>query len=533
MEGIFSRIAIQLLILLAVIYKNLSSERNGNWCSYQVSKTVTCKEPNGTETFIGRHWQRCWYWPYPETCGGTYRILRRPKYIITYKTVNETVWKCCPGYSGPNCQQGCFNCTKFEQLEKRLSSLETKVFRNNLNPEVSNPTITYNILPEENDNFKSDFPGNPSHKTTKTFTISTGTECPCVQGPPGQIGYPGERGPQGIPGEKGERGLKGESGIPGLQGPRGERGYPGPPGKLYDQNIDEKTKIQIGSPGPPGEPGLPGLEGRQGLPGKDGLPGLRGLPGQPGIPGPPGPKGDRGSEGPPGRPGDTGLVGLPGPPGAVGPPGPPGSSIFGIRESRLDNTDLPDLELSEDMSLPVALLEVLQKLRDELDTLEARVTILEELLPKILELKDKTTIIREDSVSPVEGRFPSISAEENIIHGGGIGGGTGTGGGTHIRIPGSPEFPHVDTGVEAVSNVISSGSTFRQRGDMPVNINTMQGDESKDTVINENGKSENFSNSLGIVKSEAKDNIFNVTEKIESNLPKENQELNQNDNINN
>ncbi|XP_042904371.1 collagen alpha-1(XXVI) chain isoform X2 [Parasteatoda tepidariorum] len=339
-----------LLVTVAVLFgmflsthSNSVRKHGNNWCSYQVSKLVPCKEVNGTETYIGQEFQRCWYWPYTDTCGGTYRVMKRPKYITTYKPKTETEWKCCPGYHGPTCSPGksdCLNCSNGNGSARK----------NSLNTNTIHQKDRADIDPET----PKDRPAIPSYR--QNFRNQNPNDCNCPRGPPGSPG---------------NSGLKGE---PGKQGPRGE---PGAPGTLF---VPEISGDGVGS-GLPGAPGLPGLEGRPGPPGRDGIPG---------IPGQPGSKGD------PGRDGEPGLVGLQGPAGPPGPPGPPGlgsrgSDIFIPRKGDLP----PDLDYEENLSMMQVFMENMERTVRDVENLEARVTILEELLPKILEQKEQPPVTTE------------------------------------------------------------------------------------------------------------------------------------------
>uniref|UniRef100_A0A8C0H6Q9 EMI domain-containing protein n=1 Tax=Chelonoidis abingdonii TaxID=106734 RepID=A0A8C0H6Q9_CHEAB len=106
-----------------------------NWCSYIVTRTVSCHVQNGT--FLQRVFQGC---RWPGGCnGGSYRAIVRPVYKVAYKTVTALEWKCCPGHSGISCEEGrksrmnrapggrCLNCSKVEELTTRLNSLEAQV----------------------------------------------------------------------------------------------------------------------------------------------------------------------------------------------------------------------------------------------------------------------------------------------------------------------------------------------------------------------------------------------------------------------
>ncbi|KAK7799381.1 hypothetical protein U0070_019407 [Myodes glareolus] len=73
-----------------------------NWCSYVVTRTVSCHVQNGT--YLQRVLQNC---PWPMGCpGSSYRTVVRPTYKVMYKTVTAREWRCCPGHSGVTCEEG-------------------------------------------------------------------------------------------------------------------------------------------------------------------------------------------------------------------------------------------------------------------------------------------------------------------------------------------------------------------------------------------------------------------------------------------
>ncbi|XP_074868638.1 EMI domain-containing protein 1 isoform X2 [Carettochelys insculpta] len=329
-----------------------------NWCSYVVTRTVSCHVQNGT--FLQRVFQGC---RWPGGCsGGSYRALVRPAYKVAYKTVTALEWKCCPGRSGLSCGEetsgytapwaagrpgalqhrprlrpasysGCLNCSKVVELTARLSGLEAKVALLSASepPKSSGP----------------DRPLGPDGAAPSDSHLLWGS--PSAHGSPGaggEKGNPGSRGAAGPLGPKGDAGSQGPSGVPGARGPPGP---PGPPGQDGARGVPGEK----GLPGLPGPPGPPGQDGARGVPGEKGLPGLPGPPGPPGPPAPVGPTtphtanpwdpllsnffiessslGTRGPAGPPGPAGPTGPLGprgpagLPGPPGRDGLPGAPGA----------------------------------------------------------------------------------------------------------------------------------------------------------------------------------------------------------------
>ncbi|NXT70489.1 COQA1 protein, partial [Chaetops frenatus] len=306
-----------------------------HWCHYTVTRTVSCQVQNGSETVIQRVYQSC-RWPGPCANLVSYRTLIRPTYKMSYRTVTTLEWRCCPGFTGSNCEEECMNCTRLADMTERLNTLEAKILlleaaerspalENNL--PITGTTATWydDLLP---DAFPLLNPGTVLRKNV----ASVGQV-----GPPGPVGPTGLPGPPGPKGEKGQPGERGPAGPPGMLGPQGPRGLPG------------ETGIP-GPPGPPGPPATPSLpltfqqgvlyslqptaekerqwtaslnstrvwgslacaSGPKGPPGPIGAPGSQGLPGSPGQPGPKGSKGDRGERGEPGKKGEEGDKGADG-----------------------------------------------------------------------------------------------------------------------------------------------------------------------------------------------------------------------------
>ncbi|NXO38090.1 COQA1 protein, partial [Locustella ochotensis] len=305
-----------------------------HWCHYTVTRTVSCQVQNGSETVIQRVYQSC-RWPGPCANLVSYRTLIRPTYKMSYRTVTTLEWRCCPGFTGSNCEEECMNCTRLADMTERLNTLEAKILlleaaerspslENNLPITGTTATWYEELLP---DAFPLLNPGTVLRKNVR----------PAGQvGPPGPVGPTGLPGPPGPKGEKGQPGERGPAGPPGMLGPQGPRGLPG------------ETGIP-GPPGPPGPPATPSLpltfqqgvlyslqptaekesktvnlgstrlwgslacaSGPKGPPGPIGAPGSQGLPGSPGQPGPKGSKGDRGERGEPGKKGEEGDKGTDG-----------------------------------------------------------------------------------------------------------------------------------------------------------------------------------------------------------------------------
>ncbi|NXB65116.1 COQA1 protein, partial [Struthidea cinerea] len=311
-----------------------------HWCHYTVTRTVSCQVQNGSETVIQRVYQSC-RWPGPCANLVSYRTLIRPTYKMSYRTVTTLEWRCCPGFTGSNCEEECMNCTRLADMTERLNTLEAKILlleaaerspalENNL--PITGTTATWydDLLP---DAFPLLNPGTVLRKTVGSVG-QVGppgpvgpTGLPGPPGPKGEKGQPGERGPAGPPGmlgPQGPRGLPGETGIPGPPGPPGPPATPSLPltfqqGVLYSlQPTAEKESCWSYSKGTPSLSStrmwgsLACASGPKGPPGPIGAPGSQGLPGSPGQPGPKGSKGDRGERGEPGKKGEEGDKGADG-----------------------------------------------------------------------------------------------------------------------------------------------------------------------------------------------------------------------------
>ncbi|XP_059352725.1 collagen alpha-1(V) chain-like isoform X2 [Daphnia carinata] len=374
----------------------LVSTCSGDFCPQPVTRTVSCKVKNGTETYtkmVPRLCKRNWPpsqqgssssqssngTPQHVNCGMEPRVKERPRLVTTYKQITEMQYRCCPGFFGENCDMECFNCTTLERMERRLRTVEETIRGGNGNyssyagphqrsfirpgrPDMSHVTTTpRGAAPNGSTHMRRPAVGmtrRPFRKPDAALErngpaqqgssdVSAGvrapqqTRCNCPAGPPGQAGPQGPVGLTGIPGLPGRNGVDGTTGAPGSPGLEGQPGQNGSPG------IDGLPGLP-GNPGPQGLTGLPGLPGLKGETGPPGLTGERGAPGLDGIPGTPGLPGEsglQGIDGVPGAPGPVGPAGPAGPPGLPGPPGPPGLSSYSRTNSRdgsgLDDDDVP------------------------------------------------------------------------------------------------------------------------------------------------------------------------------------------------
>uniref|UniRef100_A0A8B9QX90 EMI domain-containing protein n=1 Tax=Anas platyrhynchos TaxID=8839 RepID=A0A8B9QX90_ANAPL len=370
-----------------------------NWCSYAVTRTVSCLVQNGT--FLQRVFQGC-RWPLP-CSGGSYRAVVRPAYRVALRTVTALEWRCCPGHGGATCEEGgrgnggvpgsphpggglralhptfssagCLNCSRVGELTARLATLEAQVARLSV----------------------AEAPPSPAPKGADTGRL---WGSPAAQGSPGDEGVPwggetqrgatvGRDGKWGVgtegggthkrtppPRKQGAGSLgPGSRGPPGPKGDAGGRGASGPPGK--------------GGP-PPGKGASPSLllrisEGGDPLLSNTFTEAAGGIVGPMGPPGPMGPMGEfppppctltffffggchhvgtRLSRAPPSL---HLLAGPPGPPGPMGLPGPPGPDVSAGRI----------LGLGGGTAVPWG---GLHQLREALKILAERVLILETMI---------------------------------------------------------------------------------------------------------------------------------------------------------
>nr|XP_028683719.1 EMI domain-containing protein 1 isoform X12 [Macaca mulatta] len=310
-----------------------------NWCSYVVTRTISCHVQNGT--YLQRVLQNC---PWPMSCpGSSYRTVVRPTYKVMYKTVTAREWRCCPGHSGMSCEEvagssgslepmwsgntmrrmalrptafsGCLNCSKVSELTERLKMLEAKVAMLTV---IEQPAPLTPATPED----PAPLWGPPPAQGSPGDGGLLGPAGTLTSAYPPTPGLPGAIESVRVPllprnDQVGARGLPGPTGPKGDAGSRGPMGMRGPPGDPLLSNTFTETNNHwprgpTGPPGPPGPMGPPGP------------PGPTGVPGSPGHIGPPGPTGPQGISGHPGEKGERGLRGEPGPQGSAGQQGEPG-----------------------------------------------------------------------------------------------------------------------------------------------------------------------------------------------------------------
>ncbi|XP_048362775.1 multimerin-2 isoform X2 [Sphaerodactylus townsendi] len=77
--------------------------RQENWCSYTQSRLVTYVGVCTTEKYVIKSQQPCPHGT-PDCQKIMYRTAVRPIYQIKQKVQSSVHWKCCPGYTGKNCE---------------------------------------------------------------------------------------------------------------------------------------------------------------------------------------------------------------------------------------------------------------------------------------------------------------------------------------------------------------------------------------------------------------------------------------------
>nr|XP_033789862.1 EMILIN-2 [Geotrypetes seraphini] len=106
--------ALSLLLLCGALGQAIPVRPGGrhkNWCAYVVYKNVSCTVLDGTESFIQTLYKCAWD-QIPCLPTLEYHVGFRPRYTLSFKTVTELEWRCCPGYKGEDCREGSANRTK-------------------------------------------------------------------------------------------------------------------------------------------------------------------------------------------------------------------------------------------------------------------------------------------------------------------------------------------------------------------------------------------------------------------------------------
>ncbi|XP_058425061.1 collagen alpha-1(XXVI) chain isoform X5 [Diceros bicornis minor] len=226
-----------------------------HWCHHTVTRTVSCQVQNGSETVVQRVYQSC-RWPGPCANLVSYRTLIRPTYRVSYRTVTALEWRCCPGFTGSNCDEECMNCTRLSNMSERLTTLEAKVL---LLEAAERPSGPDNDLPAPqstpppwNEDFLPDaiplaHPG--PHRRRPLGPADGDAQLASAAVDTVLAGVPGPRGPPGPPGPPGPHGPPGPPGVPGSQGLAGERGATGPSGEPGGKEEEEEESATAESEG--------------------------------------------------------------------------------------------------------------------------------------------------------------------------------------------------------------------------------------------------------------------------------------------
>ncbi|XP_028917255.1 multimerin-2 isoform X2 [Ornithorhynchus anatinus] len=89
--------------VLADLQDGASRPRMGNWCPFQRSRLVTFVASCKTEKFLVHSQMPCPSGT-PDCQRVMYRLSMKPIYQIKQKVLVSLDWRCCPGYSGQDCQ---------------------------------------------------------------------------------------------------------------------------------------------------------------------------------------------------------------------------------------------------------------------------------------------------------------------------------------------------------------------------------------------------------------------------------------------
>uniref|UniRef100_A0A8C5UE24 EMI domain-containing protein n=1 Tax=Malurus cyaneus samueli TaxID=2593467 RepID=A0A8C5UE24_9PASS len=256
-----------------------------NWCSYTVTRTVSCHVQNGT--FLQRVFQGC-RWPLG-CSGGSYRAVLRPLYRVTYRTLTALEWRCCPGHAGANCEEG--GSRHGQGSSAWLVSIfggAAPLALGELSPGV---TPSHPRGQSSSGQGVADG-GDPEGLSPGCIRVLLCHRDTRLEGPPRPQGDTGGRGPSGIPGVKGPVGRQVRGDSLGVEPPCPSGAGPGGPSRGSEGlqpctalGTPDFTHCSSRRPRPPGtsrpamEPGVPGRR----IPGP-GPPGPQGVPGGGGSP---------------------------------------------------------------------------------------------------------------------------------------------------------------------------------------------------------------------------------------------------------
>ncbi|XP_054359204.1 multimerin-2 isoform X2 [Pongo pygmaeus] len=85
--------------------KSWRKPKQSNWCPYPMSKLVTLLALCKTEKFLIHSQQPCPQGaPDCQRDKVMYRMAHKPVYQVKQKVLTSLAWRCCPGYTGPNCE---------------------------------------------------------------------------------------------------------------------------------------------------------------------------------------------------------------------------------------------------------------------------------------------------------------------------------------------------------------------------------------------------------------------------------------------
>ncbi|KAM4807739.1 multimerin-1 [Rhinophrynus dorsalis] len=81
---------------------SFETTRGKNWCAYVHTRLSPTVEMDNVKTYASAGVQPCGW--NVGACSGRSRTISQPVYRIRHKIVTSLEWKCCPGYSGEQCQ---------------------------------------------------------------------------------------------------------------------------------------------------------------------------------------------------------------------------------------------------------------------------------------------------------------------------------------------------------------------------------------------------------------------------------------------